>query len=337
MIRLAALIVLLLGTLLWLLGLWWASREAIAASLAALLGLAGLPVGTLVLGMSLALVKGSARDQLWPVCNRLAVSMPALALVLTPVLLGAGVLYEWTQMSAPDFRGAWLWWPGFALRGLAYLLLWWALAVWALPASIARPQRAGLSLIALVLSVSLAAADWGMSVDPHFASSIFGLLWLGRLVLTGVALSGLIVVWAGADRPGVLRGMLAAAVLIWLYLHCMQYLLIWYGNLPDEVRWYQERGQGGWLWLTWLLGAGQTLVLLVLFWPLSERRLVLAGLCTATLLLGLAEGAWLALPGLESLRPGPTALALVAAWLAGTAAIGLTGVSTMRWTRRAAR
>lgn len=323
MMRRGAWILLVLGTLVWLLGVWLATREAIAAGLAALLGMAGVPVGALVLGMSLALVKGSARDQLWPVCNRLAASVPALALVLAPVLLGAGVLYEWTQLSAPDFRGAWLWWPGFALRGVVYLLLWWVLAVWALPASIARPQRAGLSLIALVLSVSLAAADWGMSVDPHFASSIYGLLWLGRLLLTGVAISSFMVVWAGADRPGVLRGLLAAAVLIWLYLHCMQYLLIWYGNLPDEVRWYQDRVQGGWLWLTWLLGVGQTLVLLALFWPVSERRLVLSGLCGFTLVLGLAEGVWLGLPGLESLRLWSTVLMLVAAWLAGAAAIGL--------------
>lgn len=331
MMHRAAWLIFALGVLAWLVGLWLASHEAVATSLAALLGLAGLPVGTLVLAMSLALVKGSARDQLWPVCSRLALSMPALAVVLAPVLLGAGVLYEWTQLSAPDFRGAWLWWPGFALRGLAYLLLWWALAVWVLPGSIVHPQRAGLGLIAMVLTISLAAADWGMSVDPHFASSIYGLLWLGRLLLTAVAVSALIVVWTGSDRPGVLRGMLAAAVLIWLYLHCMQYLLIWYGNLPDEVRWYQDRAQGGWLWLTWFLGAGQTLVLLALFWPLSERRRMLAGLCAFTLALGLAEGAWLALPGLESLQLWSTLLTLVAAWLAGAAAIGLMQI------RRAAR
>lgn len=305
----------------WLAGLWLAAREAIAASLAALLGLAGIPLGALLLGLSLALVSGAARDMLWPICTRVAASLPALAILLAPVLLGAGLLYEWTDMPANGFRGAWLAWPGFAVRGLAYLLLWWALACRVLPGSIVRPQRAGLALIALVLSVSLAAADWAMSVDAHFKSSIFGLLWLGRLMLSAVAFCLMLRLRLEPQRPGVLRGLLAAAALVWLYLHFMQYLIIWYGNLPEEVRWYQQRGTGVWLWLTWLLGAGQALVLFVLFWPVSQRRRVLATLCLATLVLGLVEGAWLAMPGLGDLHVWAAFALLVLAWLAGGAAI----------------
>ncbi len=321
--RRAALLTLAVGEAVWLAGLLLAGREAIAASLAALLGLAGLPLGALLLGLSLALVSGAARNLLWPVCTRVAASIPALAILLAPVLLGAGLLYEWTHMDASGFRGAWLAWPGFALRGLGYLLLWWALAVWALPASLARPQRAGLALIALVPSVSLAAVDWGMSVDPHFKSSIFGLLWLGRLMLSGVALCVLFCLASNPARPGVLRGMLAAAVLLWLYLHFMQYLIIWYGNLPEEVRWYKERVADAWLWLTWLLAAGQALVLFALFWPVSQRQSLLATLCVVTLLLGLVEGAWLAMPGLAQLNLWATSALLVAAWLAGGAFIWL--------------
>ena len=117
--------------------------------------------------------------------------------------------------------------------------------------------------------------------------------------------------------------MLAAAVLAWLYLHFMQYLVIWYGNLPEEIRWYQHRAEGGWLWLTWLLGAGQSLVFTALLWPFSQRRRVLMVLATATLLLGLAEGVWMSLPGLSEMHPVLLGLSLIAAWLAGGGLLAL--------------
>jgi hypothetical protein len=321
--RRAATAVGVLGLLGWLLCLVFASREAVAASLASLLGFAAVPLGGVCLGLSLALVSGSARDQLWPWAVVSGRAMPVLALMALPVLAGAGVLYEWVGTEAKGFRGLWLAWPSFAVRGVLYLALWIALACWLLPTAIARPAGTGIGLIALVLSTSLAAVDWSMSLEPHFKSSLYGLIWFARLLLGGVAFSCLLALSANAERPGVLRGMLAAAVLVWLYLHFMQYLVIWYGNLPEEIRWYQHRAEGGWLWLTWLLGAGQTLVFLALLWPVSQRPRLLAGLAAATLLLGLAEGAWLSLPGLAELQPLLLGVSLIFAWLAGAGLLAL--------------
>lgn len=290
-------------------------RETLAACVASLLGLAGLPLGALALGLALAPVGGGVRDQLWPQTLVASRGLPALLAMALPVLLGAGALYEWVGTPADGFRGAWLSWPAFALRGVFYVGLWWALAHLALPISRRRPEVAGLGLIVLVLSVSLAAFDWAQSLDPRFASSIFGLLWLARLLLSGIAFCTLLALAAGAGRPGVLRGLLAAATLAWLYLHFMQYLIVWYGNLPDEVRWYEVRG-GDWPLLTWLLGA-QGLIFVALCWPFSQRHGPLAALAIATLLFGLAEGAWLSVPSVVGLAPLPTMLALLAAWVSG--------------------
>ncbi|WP_217473897.1 hypothetical protein [Stutzerimonas stutzeri] len=311
------------GVLVLLACLLLAGREAVAASVASLLGLAGIPLGALCLGLSVALVSGNARDQLWPWTLFSARALPMLALIALPVLAGAGALYQWVGVDEGGFRGFWLAWPSFAVRGVLYLAAWWALATWVLPLSVERPAAAGLGLIALVMTTSLAAVDWAMSLDPHFKSSLFGMVWFGRLMLTAIAFCCLLALGRGSARPGVLRGMLAAAALAWLYLHFMQYLVIWYGNLPDEIRWYQHRTDGGWLWLTWLLGAGQSLVFTVLLWPLSQRRRVLMTLAAATLLLGLAEGVWMSLPGLEAMHPLLLWLSLAAAWLAGGGLLAL--------------
>ncbi|GAB6387946.1 hypothetical protein [Stutzerimonas marianensis] len=312
-----------LGALGLLACLWLVSREAVAASLASLLGLAAIPLGALGLGLSVALVSGSARDQLWTLTVHSSQSVPVIALAALPVLIGAGALYAWVGVDEGGFRGFWLAWPSFAVRGVLYLALWWALARWVLPLSLSQPAAAGLGLIALVLSTSLAAVDWAMSLDLRFTSSLFGLVWFGRLMLSGIAFCCLGAVARGSNRPGVLRGLLASAALAWLYLHFMQYLVIWYGNLPEEIRWYQQRVDGGWAWLTGILAGGQALVFLALLWPASERRIPLTALAVATLTLGLAEGVWLSLPGVNAVRPLGLAFALLCAWLAGIGLLAL--------------
>ncbi|WP_421683181.1 YtxH domain-containing protein [Stutzerimonas urumqiensis] len=302
-------------------GLLLAPRDTLAACVASLLGLAGIPLGALALGLALAPVSGSARDQLWPWTLVASRAMPALLLMVLPGLLGAGVIYEWMHQYSNGFRALWLWWPSFVVRGLLYVGLWWALARWLLPTTLRNPAGAGLGLIAVVLSVSLAAFDWAQSMAPHFASSIFGLLWLGRLMLSGIAACILLCLFTGATRPGVLRGLLSAAALAWIYLHFMQYLIVWYGNLPDEVRWYEVRGRD-WPLLTWLVAA-QSLVFVATWWPLSARRLPLAVLAGSTLLLGLAEGAWLSLASLSGLHALWVALAMAAAAAAGGGLMGV--------------
>ncbi|KZX52023.1 MAG: hypothetical protein H2073_18950 [Pseudomonas sp.] len=302
-------------------GLLWAPRDTLAACVASVLGLAGLPLGGLALGLALAPVSGSARDQLWPWALVASRAMPALVLMVLPGLLGAGVIYEWMHQYSNGFRALWLWWPSFVMRGLLYVALWWALARWLLPTTLRNPAGAGLGLIAVVLSVSLAAMDWALSMAPHFASSIFGLLWLGRLLLSGIAACILLCLMAGASRPGVLRGLLCAATLAWIYLHFMQYLIVWYGNLPEEVHWYEARGRE-WPLLTWLVSL-QSLVFFATWWPFSGRHRPLAVLAAATLLLGLAEGAWLSLASLTGLNALWVGLAMAAAVAAGAGAMAL--------------
>ena len=296
-------------------GLLLAPRDTLAACVASLLGLAGIPLGALTLGLALASVSGSVRDQLWPWTLVASRAMPALLVLVLPGLLGAGLIYEWMHQYSDGFRGFWLWWPSFVIRGLLYVGLWCALARWLLPTTLRNPAGAGLGLIAVVLSVSLAAFDWAQSMEPHFASSIFGLLWLGRLMLSGIAACILFSLFAGAPRPGVLRGLLSAAALAWIYLHFMQYLIVWYGNLPEEVRWYEIRARD-WPLLTWLV-ALQSLVFIATWWPRSGRRVSLAILAGSTLLLGLAEGAWLSMASLSGLSGLASTLALFAAAAAG--------------------
>ena len=112
-------------------------------------------------------------------------------------------------------------------------------------------------LLFLVLTITFASIDWVMSLDPHWYSTIFGLL-----IVVGQGLSAFAFAIVGArDRrhassrsPDVLKPrhfhdlgkLMLAFVMLWAYLTFSQFLIIWSGNLPEEIPWYLERMRGGW-------------------------------------------------------------------------------------------
>ena len=51
---------------------------------------------------------------------------------------------------------------------------------------------------------------------------------------------------ARTDVPSGYGGLLLATLLLWAYMHAMQYIIIWAGNIPSEVTWYMRRESGGW-------------------------------------------------------------------------------------------
>jgi hypothetical protein len=70
-----------------------------------------------------------------------------------------------------------------------------------------------------------------------------------------------------------------AFVVFWAYIAFSQYMLIWYGNLPEETVWYELRQSGPWLWLSLLLLFGHFIVpfLLLMSRHTKRRRMVLFG------------------------------------------------------------
>src|SRR5204862_377899 len=95
-----------------------------------------------------------------------------------------------------------------------------------------------------------------MSIEPHWYSTIYGAMFGMGQVLSGFAFSVAMVMLltprAALDRPDVQRTMndlgnlMLAFIMVWAYLSFCQFLLIWSGNLPEEVPWYRPRIDGPW-------------------------------------------------------------------------------------------
>ena len=97
-------------------------------------------------------------------------------------------------------------------------------------------------LVVYALTVTFALFDWAMSLEPEWYSSIYGLLWIVNQALSALALSIIVTVLisrtAAADTLNDLGNLLFAFVMLWAYLSFAQFLIIWSGDLPEEIPWY---------------------------------------------------------------------------------------------------
>ena len=195
----------------------------------------------------------------------------------------------------------------------------------------------------LFLTSSFAAIDWGMSLEPGWASTIYG-----PMLVTGQALStlALMIVVAGilaSDRhmsdavtPGRLHdlgNLLLAFVMLWAYMAFSQFLIIWSGNLSEETPWYIRRTHGGWQWVALLLiGFHFFLPFFVLLFRENKRQTrMLPRVAALVLAMHLVDLIWLILPAWSDMASpripwGDLPLVLVA-----TAGIGGIWVAAFLW------
>jgi hypothetical protein len=186
-------------------------------------------------------------------------------------------LYPWLHSGALPNR-FYLNVPFFCVRLVLYLSVWLGLAALVRRALRSQDREAALArlapagLIGLALTVTFAAIDFNLSLQPQFTSSVYG--WMAAaealLLAMSVALLATGVKYSGA-RPGLARLLLALLVL-WAYLDFVQLLIVWNSNLPNDAIWYAPRLTGGWGDLAGLIGLLHfALPFLVLIFPPMQR------------------------------------------------------------------
>jgi hypothetical protein len=164
-------------------------------------------------------------------------------------------------------KAAWLSLPWFGLRtvvgvGLGLLMLG-VLVRGSLaqdrtrdPAFTVRARRfAPAAMACFAVVITLLAFDWVSGLTPDWYSDIFGVYLFAGSFLAGLAATVLALLHLQGQgrldrvRPAHLYNLgafLFAFTVFWSYIGFSQYLLMWYGNLPEEVVWYRSRLQGGW-------------------------------------------------------------------------------------------
>jgi hypothetical protein len=214
--------------------------------------------------------------------------------------------------------------PFFLQRAIAYFAIWLMLTFFLNYWSRQQERLAGArqerrvqrrlrllsapGLMLYVLTVTFAAVDWVMSLEPHWYSTLYGVGIVAGQILAALAFTIALIIRL-AEVPPVstvltpqhlhdLGNLLLAFVMFWAYIAFSQFLIIWSGNLPEEVSWYVHRTHGGWEWLALLvLLAHFGLPFVVLLSRTSKRRAqVLARIAAWLLVMHLLELFWLVLP-----------------------------------------
>jgi hypothetical protein len=192
--------------------------------------------------------------------------------------------------------------------------------------------------VMFVLTVTFAAIDWVMSLDAHWFSTIFGLLFVAGwalscfafviMVLTLLANRKPLVDVIGAPHFHDLGKLLLAFVMVWAYFNFSQYLIIWSGNIPEETRWYLYRTRGGWGWVGILLVLFHFALpfLLLLSRDLKRNARRLAIIAGVVLVMRLVDMFWLIAPTLHAPTPQTVQTHFNVSWMDFVAPVGLGGI-----------
>jgi hypothetical protein len=244
------------------------------------------------------LVGGAWSVALLRILDAGAATMPLLALLFIPLLFGLSDLYPWARPEAVaadpmlDRQHIYMNAPLFIARSVLYIVVWVLLAYGLRRWSAARDRTADPrytvylrrisagGLVVIAFSVTFAMIDWVMSLEPHWHSSVHpAVVGIGALLgafALGVGITALLSARAHAPRALVtqvrtdLGGMFIGFAILWAYLAYSQFLLVWTGDIPEEVRWYSPRIEGGWQWLAIGVVGGQLVLPMALLVP---RRL----------------------------------------------------------------
>ena len=239
----------------------------------------GVTLGSMAILMLRHLTKGGWGMVIRRILGAAMRTVPLMALLFLPTLFGLPKLYIWArplnsiadphvQEHLRELTRNYLSIHGFVIRAVFYFLIWGTLAFfltkWSAeqdrPTVRDKTRRfkavSAAGLILYAFTISFAAIDWVMSLDPSWISTIYGLLFLIGQVLSALCFAVVVerILFDYKPMSQLLKPdyvhdhgkLMLAFVMVWAYFEFSQWLIIWAGNLPEEITWYVRRLNGGW-------------------------------------------------------------------------------------------
>lgn len=207
--------------------------------------------------------------------------IPYLIILVIPLLFTLQDIFHWTHTEALGSdavlkgKDAYLNVPFFIIRNVLIIIIWTIFYFIITRLSRKQDETGNQSLtnrnikfstafiLIFAITITISGIDWMMSIEPHWFSTIFGVYYFAGTTLCGLAALTLAVVLLrenGYLVPGLkndhyysLGMLLFAFTAFWGYIAFSQYMLIWYGDLPEETSWFIHRWEGGWMYASIIL------------------------------------------------------------------------------------
>jgi hypothetical protein len=277
-------------------------------------------------------------------------TLPLLLVLFIPIAIGIPSLYPWAHadMVAADpilkHKQVFLNTPFFLVRAFVYLGGWiflgWYLNRWSVtedregPVPAERKMRliSGPGLVFWGFAVTFMAIDWVMSLNPDWYSTMFGLLFVAGQGLSSIAFLITVLVLLSYRRPMAevltprhlhdVGKLMLANVMVWAYFSFSQWLIIWAGNLPEEIPWYVERLKGGWQYVAFVLIIGHFALpfALLLSRDLKRNFKLLASIAVFVMAMRIVDVYWQVMPDATK------GAGLGVSWVDVAAFVGLGGI-----------
>ncbi|HEY3802375.1 MAG TPA: hypothetical protein VGL61_07195 [Kofleriaceae bacterium] len=267
---------------------------------------------SIALGALVFLMTGYAMGAKWTALYERSAAaivgtLPVLAILFVPIVIWAPSLYPWLHAPPADLeiaaraahRAAWLNLPFWTIRAAIFL------AFWVIAGELMRrrpsPATACVLFMPLGLTVTFAAFDWLMSLEPDWISTVYGLIYFAGGFVAALALIA-VVSRGTAAATGALSRLIHGFLIFWLYVEFAQGFIIWIANKPDEVPWYVLRGNGGWGEILAILALGAFVVPFFAFLPrnISRDPRWAAAVGVWIVCLHYLNMAWLVMPALHA-------------------------------------
>lgn len=317
-----------IATLIWAVGLFLNPEQGLRSWLLGFIFWGGIGIGSIGILLLQYLTGGAWGVVIRRVAEAGARTLPMVFALFLPLVFGIRRLYEWTTLPPTEHimehRGWFMTPESWILRSVAYFILFGVMA-YLLNKYGAQQDKtdnfedaekylgkatafSGPAMVFYAILVTFAAVDWVMTLDPHYFSTIWGLLFVAGWALSCFCFFAAVLAFLSDKEPmnhvlgrrhfHDIGKLMLALVMVWAYFNFSQFLIIWSGNIPEETGWFQARMYHGWGYIAWGLilfhFAAPFLVLLIQ--DLKRRAKTLAMVAIFILFMRVVDMFWLISP-----------------------------------------
>lgn len=253
--------------------------------------------------------------------------LPLFILLFLPIAIFRHDIFPWMHAEHMDAilqkKQGYLNEQFFLVRSFSYLVLWAIMGLWFYRSSVRQDVGGKFNItklnqalsapgiIIFGLSITFAGFDWVMSLQPHWYSTIFGVYFFAGSLLFGLAFMTLMAMFLQSlgylqnvitsEHYHDLGKLLFGFTIFWAYIGFSQFMLYWYGNIPEEIEFYTHRMHHGWDKISWAL---PVIHFFMPFFGLMSRalkrvRLILTINCLWVIAVHLVDLYWLIMPAYQ--------------------------------------